>query len=79
MHIFDIILGRELTTYLGAGIRYLYLRLRGKKMKFSEILNGKKKEHEIDKMFNSTRNYYTALIIGLVIMALIMGYRKYFM
>ncbi len=77
MHIFDILFGRELTTYLGAGIRYWYLRLRGKKVKFSEILNGRKKDDEIDRTFNSTKNYYIALIIIMILIALVMGYEKY--
>jgi hypothetical protein len=79
MNIFHILLGRELATYIGAFIRYSYLRIRGEKVKFSKILNGKKMDHEIDKMFNSAANYYTALIIGLIILITIGVYNKYFM
>ncbi len=79
MHIFDILLGRELATWLGAVFRYWYLRLRGKKVKFSEILNGRKKDDDIDKTFNSSKNYYIALAIGFIIMIIVFTYRKYFM
>lgn len=79
MNLFEILLGRSLLEYLGAIIRYIYLKILRKKIKFSEVLNNAKGKRgsDFDETTNATKNYYIGLFALILVILVFVGYRKY--